>query len=174
MKFKRTDYGFINDAHGDNSDKWYRVWVSMIARCYNPNRKDYYLYGGKGCYVGDEFKLSSNFKRFYKQHNPNNDLVMDKDILCEKYHIYPKVYSEKTITFITGHNNYYECLDRLYPIKYYENIKSTARKDFRITCRVRGWDFNDFVEIRDENFSSKFFYKFVGHKMGGICLKGKS
>lgn len=30
MKFKRTDYGFINDAHEDNSDKWYRVWVSMI------------------------------------------------------------------------------------------------------------------------------------------------
>lgn len=170
MKFSRMDYGFINDAKGNVGDKWYRVWISMIARCYNKNRKDYHIYGGKGCYVDDEFKLSSNFKKFYEKNNPTGILVMDKDILCEKLNIYPKVYSSKTITFVTEEQNKTEYIERIFTKEYYEKIKSTARKDFKETCRIRGWDFNDFVEIRDNNFSSKFFYKFVGHKMGGTCI----
>ncbi len=36
----------------------YTTWCNMKARCYNPNRHDYYLYGGRGITVCDRWRNS--------------------------------------------------------------------------------------------------------------------
>jgi len=37
------------------------VWNAIIQRCYNPKRKDYYLYGGRGIKVCERWHKVNNF-----------------------------------------------------------------------------------------------------------------
>ncbi len=37
-------------------ERLYTVWTSMIARCYNPNRKEYPIYGGRGITVCNSWR----------------------------------------------------------------------------------------------------------------------
>ena len=46
-----------NKKFSDN--RIYGVWEGMKARCYNPNNKLYYRYGGRGITVCDEWKNDS-------------------------------------------------------------------------------------------------------------------
>lgn len=50
--------------HGMSKTPEYKVWKSMIDRCYNPDRKDYKNYGGRGITVCDEWQNS--FLVFHK------------------------------------------------------------------------------------------------------------
>ena len=38
-----------------NNDPLYKLWKSIKGRCYNPNKQNYYLYGGRGIRVADEW-----------------------------------------------------------------------------------------------------------------------
>ena len=49
--------------HGFYKTKIYRTWQNMKSRCNNPNASKYYLYGGKGIKVCDEW--ANNFMSFY-------------------------------------------------------------------------------------------------------------
>lgn len=43
----------------------HRVWNTMIERCYNPNKNQFYLYGGRGIKVCDEWIcINGNIKAF--------------------------------------------------------------------------------------------------------------
>ena len=71
--------------------KIHKTWGDMITRCYNSKRKSYYLYGGRGIKVCDEW-LGSNpkgFSNFYnwaiangykeeKLSNGRNKLTLDR------------------------------------------------------------------------------------------------
>lgn len=48
--------------HGMSGTETYKIWQGMIGRCYNKNRRKYYLYGGKGIKVCDRWRHS--FKNF--------------------------------------------------------------------------------------------------------------
>jgi len=49
-------------THGLSYDPLYKIYHMMLQRCYNPNRPDYYHYGGRGITVCDRWKNSiSNF-----------------------------------------------------------------------------------------------------------------
>lgn len=48
-------------THGLSQCSLYRVWRSMKNRCYMESNKSYYLYGGKGIKVCDEWKDFINF-----------------------------------------------------------------------------------------------------------------
>lgn len=50
-------------THGMRHAKIYNTWCNMKARCYNPNKKDYKNYGGRGIVVYDKWK--DNFQAFY-------------------------------------------------------------------------------------------------------------
>lgn len=50
--------GKRNKTHGLAGTPTYRAWQDMIQRCYNPNRKRYPLYGGRGITVCDEWRAS--------------------------------------------------------------------------------------------------------------------
>jgi len=84
----------------------YAVWNGIKQRCYNPKRKDYHNYGGKGITMCDEWK--DDFNSFYVWCLSNgweHGLEVDKDVLCRELNIAPAIYSPSTITFLTGSQN---------------------------------------------------------------------
>jgi hypothetical protein len=54
-KESRGKQGFCNISHGHTGTAEYICWKSIKARCYNKNRKDFYLYGGRGIVVCDRW-----------------------------------------------------------------------------------------------------------------------
>lgn len=46
------------EFHGKSGTPTYNTWLGMIDRCYNKNRKKYYLWGGKGVEVCDRWRHS--------------------------------------------------------------------------------------------------------------------
>ena len=90
--------GFCNAPTTDdcgNILKEYRLWVSMLTRCYcekylnkNPSYKD--------CIVSDSFKDFTVFKKWCNSQVFTNGYVLDKDILVKGN----KLYSEDTCCFV--------------------------------------------------------------------------
>lgn len=180
-KFNIKNFGFVRDCKATYLDekgvrrryKWYETWIGMINRCYNIHRKEYKYYGAKKVYISDEFKVASVFRDWYLENNPNGNLVMDKDIICEEKGIYPKYYGKDTITFVSISDNSKEMMKRNLsdeewckkffkniknnvkkgkdnynskPMKYYET-KGTRRGHFKTACKRQGWNFDDFIEV---------------------------
>lgn len=54
--------------HKQSNQPTYRSWMSMLARCYNPSRHSYPLYGGRGIRVCDSWKKS--FATFFSDMGP--------------------------------------------------------------------------------------------------------
>jgi len=78
---------------------YYRVWASMISRCYSSkyqkNRPTY-----KGCAVTSDWLIFSNFKRWMMTQEWQ-DKVLDKDILVTGN----KIYSKDMCIFVTNQIN---------------------------------------------------------------------
>lgn len=55
-----------NKTHGLSKTKVYRNWQDMRKRCFNPKRKEYANYGGRGITVCDEWAGSDGFAAFYE------------------------------------------------------------------------------------------------------------
>lgn len=106
--FSPTVYGWgiigtekTKDDNG-SSLKSYRVWSSMIGRCYgevyNKNNPNYI-----GCEVCEEWRLYSNFKKWFDENYytlENEDVQLDKDLLCDKLGLEVKTYSPNTCLFL--------------------------------------------------------------------------
>ena len=95
-----------NITHGHYNHKLYTTWMNMKSRCYNVKNKRYEIYGGEGVTVCDEWR--NDFKIFYDWAIANGyheDLTIDKDMLCNKQKINPKIYSPKTCCFVTKTEN---------------------------------------------------------------------
>lgn len=50
--------------HGLRYKREYKVWTGIKERCYNPNNKDYQVYGGRGIKMSEEWK--NDFEAFYR------------------------------------------------------------------------------------------------------------
>lgn len=93
--------------------KEYRIFHGILNRCYNPKNPNYDEYGGEGITLAPELFNFQNFcemiTRLPNYEKWKNDTTgyweIDKDILCDKYNIYPKIYSEKTCHFIPHTEN---------------------------------------------------------------------
>lgn len=87
----------INDLYLTKTSPLYRVWKSMIERCYkNDNRHPAY----KDCYVCDEWHTLSNFREFFDK-NYIESFALDKDFIVPNN----KVYSPSTCIFIPNEIN---------------------------------------------------------------------
>lgn len=67
-------------THGMSKTRIYKIWAGMHDRCYNPNRKEYESYGGRGIQVCDEWK--DNFQAFYDwsmENGYSDDLSIDRE-----------------------------------------------------------------------------------------------
>jgi len=56
----------------------YPIWLSMKARCFNPKRKDYKYYGGRGITVCDEWLVRSNFEKWVLENGWQKGLSIDR------------------------------------------------------------------------------------------------
>lgn len=93
-------------THGLRKHPLYSVYTNMKTRCYNKNNNAYKNYGAIGVTICDEWL--NDFMSFFIwaiSNNWNENLEIDKDILCEKLNIYPKIYSPETCIFITKSEN---------------------------------------------------------------------
>ena len=50
-----------NHKHGQTGTRTHRIWLGMMARCYNPNRPAYPDYGGRGILVCDRWHDFTTF-----------------------------------------------------------------------------------------------------------------
>lgn len=74
---------------------YYRVWTSMLARCYSPKYQEKQpTY--KGCSVSDDWLTFSNFKSWMETQDWEGK-QLDKDLLFEG----SKIYSAETCVFVT-------------------------------------------------------------------------
>lgn len=62
----------MRTKHGMHESREYSTWENMIQRCTNPNARKYFLYGGRGVTICDEWITS--FKSFYRDmgNRPDN------------------------------------------------------------------------------------------------------
>lgn len=82
---KTSDAKTKHGASGNHRhiERLYHVWISMRARCNNPNNKDFKYYGGKGVFVCDEWNDYSEFKRWaenngYDKNAKHGDCTIDR------------------------------------------------------------------------------------------------
>lgn len=150
--YRSSDYGFVMDVRRGSSLLAYSFWINMANRCYNRNKKDYIHYGGRGVYVCEEWKLFSNFKRWFDE-NYIEDYQLDKDlnglgyygpdscVFVSRADNVAEANSRRDYGSISGENNKHSI-----DIKQYET-KKTRRSAFKTTCSTRGWNFDDFEEV---------------------------
>ena len=78
------------------------VWCGMKGRCYGVNNSAYRYYGLKGVTVCDEW--INDFEAFEKWAFANGwkkGLHIDKDLICERDGISPKIYSPQTCIIVS-------------------------------------------------------------------------
>ena len=51
-----------NKKHGFSNKRLYKLWIGIKTRCYNHNRKGFYLYGGRGITMCNEWE--NDFLKF--------------------------------------------------------------------------------------------------------------
>lgn len=165
--------GFITDSpcmNGKTMKKSYSAWKAMVRRCYDTNDKQYKTYGAKGVTVCEEWKLFSNFERWYDE-NHIEGYSIDKDMsgLNE--------YSPAGCKFISKSENSKECRARV-DYKYlkgslhyksrnineYETLP-VKRSTFKSICKTHGLDFDNFTETESDKkcgAHKKYYYKIKG------------
>lgn len=172
-------YGIgVNDTKKCSHLKSYTTWKDIIRRCYDKNSKSYKYYGAKGVTVCDEWKLYSNFKKWYDE-NYIEGYVIDKDIKGGK------VYSPDSCMFISKKDSIREMTSRrdssyiseiksgyksnfygkkpknTKDLNYYENTPTTKGNFIRACCS-NGWSFCDFTlvdsKLRTASGNIKYYY----------------
>jgi hypothetical protein len=64
--------------HGMYGTRIYRIWAAMKRRCYNTNYKEYYLYGGRGIKVCQEWLFFPRFKKWAIENGYDENLTLDR------------------------------------------------------------------------------------------------
>lgn len=110
----------------------YDRWIKMISRCYNPDDKDYPLYGGIGVTVDSRWLCFENYYYDIHQLDGYSNYIesprtyqLDKDMLQKDTPKENRVYSKNTCKWISRRDNIIQrALDGNYKNKYhgvYEN-----------------------------------------------------
>ena len=69
----------MKPKHGAWGTRLYTIYIQMKQRCYNPNRREYKNYGGRGIAVCDEWKDNfSNFADWAILNGYSDDLTIDR------------------------------------------------------------------------------------------------
>jgi len=86
------------------------TYRDMLSRCYDTTVPSYKNYGAKGITVCDEWRNSlTAFVEWVLSlgftYQELCERELDKDIICERNNIHPKIYSPSTCQFISRHLN---------------------------------------------------------------------
>ena len=90
-------------THGETKTRLFEAWNRMIQRCYGQGQsKDFKDYKDKGVTVCDEWRHDFlAFKEWSLANGHEEGLSIDKDILCSRLNIEPRIYSPDTCMWIT-------------------------------------------------------------------------
>lgn len=66
-----------------SATKLYRLWESIKARCYNPKRKDYNNYGGRGITICKEWFCFDAFKNWALENGYNPGINKPGNIIMK-------------------------------------------------------------------------------------------
>lgn len=66
------------NCHGEAKSKLYQKWSSMHNRCYNPNARNYHLYGKRGIRVCDEWHEFWPFREWAYENGYSDHLSIDR------------------------------------------------------------------------------------------------
>lgn len=109
--------GFIGNAHKKGNRQLYNRWVSMLARCYNPQNTMYKYYGAKGFFVDKRWHCFENFLNDVKSISGSElleldeiEVELDKDI--RQPNTIVKCYSKETCCWVRKETNNREHLIR--------------------------------------------------------------
>jgi hypothetical protein len=140
-------------THNQKFTRLYAIWCGMKQRCYNPHRKEYRLYGGRGIKMDDSW--ASDFKTFYKwaMANGYNDTLS-----IERIDVNGNYCPEncKWITLIEQADNKQNS-KKIYCVelnKTYANAK-IASKDFNVTPHAIR------KACRENQRSANYHFKYV-------------
>jgi hypothetical protein len=64
--------------HGMSNTRLYTIWALMKYRCYNPSRREYHNYGGRGIKVCDEWMEFDSFMRWAFNNGYSENLTLDR------------------------------------------------------------------------------------------------
>lgn len=102
----------IDEEKAKRIQKHLSRYVQILQRCYNFECKSYKNYGAKGVTMCEKWLSSPDaFIEWCESNGYDENKVLDKDILCDKLGIYPKIYSPDTCQFITAEENRQYMLD---------------------------------------------------------------
>lgn len=156
------------------STKEYKIWLHMISRCYSnkhQNNNKSYL----NVTVCERWKCFQNFCEDLKNIIGYDDWIsnvgyeLDKDILCEKLIIKPKIYSLETCMFVSKKVNVSESTTRKNLTGYTyvgtnsmgESFEFKNMKDFADKNGLSGGDINMCIKgIRKQHKGWTFKIKF--------------
>lgn len=64
--------------HLQCTTRLYYIWGGMMSRCTNPNNKNYYLYGGRGIKVCEDWQDSTRFMEWARANGYTDELTLDR------------------------------------------------------------------------------------------------
>lgn len=102
--------GFLGSGKYSQSNNrhYYKIWNSLLKRCYEKNDNSFKSYGAKGIEVDPNWFDFQNFCNWYENNEKWNKeyyLELDKDILCNINHLETKIYSPETCLLIPSEIN---------------------------------------------------------------------
>ncbi len=105
-----TKIGNFNRTHGETKTRLFSIWNNIRDRCHNKNlnnkNQKYIYYRDKGVTLCDEWIDDFiSFRNWSLLNGYKDSLDIDKDILCDKLNISPKIYSPDTCMWITPLEN---------------------------------------------------------------------
>lgn len=68
----------MNNKHGMEGTRLYSIWVSMKARCNNPNAGNYHKYGAKGIKICSEWNDAKTFIDWAIANGYKEGLTLDR------------------------------------------------------------------------------------------------
>ncbi len=95
-------------THGESNTRLFKIWNGMVNRCHGKgiNTNTYKYHRDKGVTVCPEWRDNFlTFKKWSLINGYDKTLEIDKDILCDKLNIHPKIYSPNTCKWITKKEN---------------------------------------------------------------------
>jgi hypothetical protein len=102
-KFRNKKHGLCSDGKYHPA---YKVWQNIKYRCYNENSDGYEAYGKKGVTMCEEWINSPElFIKWCEDNEWKKGMHIDKDVVCERENIHPKIYSPETCIIIRGSEN---------------------------------------------------------------------
>ena len=95
----------VHTKHGMSRTPLHAIWQAMKQRCYNPKHKLYYMYGGKGVTICDEWLNSfESFAQWAEANGWSQGKHIDKDISSDRQNV-SRSYGPDTCLVMDGFEN---------------------------------------------------------------------